>query len=36
MAAKIEFVSRDDNYSPPKTVELARELVAATSLCLIF
>jgi branched-chain amino acid transport system substrate-binding protein len=24
---KINFISRDDSYSPPKTVELARKLV---------
>jgi branched-chain amino acid transport system substrate-binding protein len=28
---KIKFISHDDSYSPPKTVELSRELVGTAS-----
>jgi branched-chain amino acid transport system substrate-binding protein len=33
---KINFVSYDDNYSPPKTVEQARKLVESDEVLLIF
>ena len=33
---KIEFVSYDDGYSPPKTVEMARRLVEQDQVLLIF
>ncbi len=33
---KINFVSRDDGYSPPKTVELARQLVEEEHVLLLF
>ena len=33
---KIKFISRDDSYSPPKTVELARELVEEEQVLLLF
>src|SRR5262249_11888707 len=33
---KIEFISRDDSYSPPKTVDLARELVEQDQVLLVF
>ena len=33
---KIKFISRDDSYSPPKTVELARELVEQEQVLLLF
>ncbi len=33
---KIEFVSYDDSYSPPKTVEQARKLVESDEVLLIF
>src|SRR5271165_4922689 len=33
---KIQFISRDDGYSPPKTVELAREMVEQDQVLLLF
>jgi branched-chain amino acid transport system substrate-binding protein len=33
---KINFISRDDSYSPPKTVELARQLVEEEQVLLLF
>ena len=33
---KIKFISRDDSYSPPKTVELVRELVEEDQVLLLF
>jgi branched-chain amino acid transport system substrate-binding protein len=33
---KIKFISRDDSYSPPKTVELVRELVEEEQVLLLF
>ena len=33
---KINFISRDDGYSPPKTVELVRKLVEEDQVLLIF
>src|SRR5215471_8587953 len=33
---KIEFISRDDGYSPPKTVDLVRELVERDQVLLLF
>jgi branched-chain amino acid transport system substrate-binding protein len=33
---KINFISRDDGYSPPKTVELARQLVEQEQVLLLF
>jgi len=33
---KINFISRDDSYSPPKTVELARQLVEQDQVLLLF
>ena len=33
---KIDFVSYDDGYSPPKTVEQARKLVESDEVLLIF
>src|ERR1700683_3720469 len=33
---KINFISRDDSYSPPKTVELARQLVEQDQVLLMF
>jgi len=33
---KINFISRDDGYSPPKTVEVARQLVEQEQVLLLF
>jgi branched-chain amino acid transport system substrate-binding protein len=33
---KINFISRDDSYSPPKTVELVRQLVEQDGVLLLF
>ncbi|HML07991.1 MAG TPA: ABC transporter substrate-binding protein [Xanthobacteraceae bacterium] len=33
---RINFISRDDNYSPPKTVEMVRQLVEQEQVLLIF
>jgi branched-chain amino acid transport system substrate-binding protein len=33
---KINFISRDDSYSPPKTVELVRQLVEEDGVLLLF
>src|SRR5580693_9671060 len=33
---KINFISRDDSYSPPKTVELVRQLVEQDQVLLMF
>src|SRR5271169_6077272 len=33
---KINFISRDDGYSPPKTVELVRQLVEQDQVLLLF
>jgi len=33
---KINFISRDDSYSPPKTVELVRQMVEQDQVLLIF
>jgi branched-chain amino acid transport system substrate-binding protein len=33
---KINFISRDDSYSPPKTVELVRQLVEQDQVLLLF
>ncbi|MGA8653652.1 MAG: ABC transporter substrate-binding protein, partial [Xanthobacteraceae bacterium] len=33
---KINFISRDDGYSPPKTVELVRKLVEEDQVALLF
>ena len=33
---KINFISRDDGYSPPKTVEMARQLVERDEVLLLF
>ena len=33
---KINFISRDDSYSPPKTVELVRQLVEQVQVLLMF
>jgi branched-chain amino acid transport system substrate-binding protein len=33
---KIEFISRDDGYSPPKTVDLVREMVEQDQVLLLF
>jgi branched-chain amino acid transport system substrate-binding protein len=33
---KINFISRDDGYSPPKTVEIARQLVEQENVLLLF
>jgi branched-chain amino acid transport system substrate-binding protein len=33
---KINFISRDDGYSPPKTVEMARQLVEQDRVLLLF
>ena len=33
---KINFISRDDGYSPPKTVEVARQLVERDQVLLLF
>jgi branched-chain amino acid transport system substrate-binding protein len=33
---KIKFISRDDSYSPPKTVELVREMVEEEQVLLLF
>ena len=33
---KINFISRDDSYSPPKTVELVRQLVEQDEVLLLF
>jgi branched-chain amino acid transport system substrate-binding protein len=33
---KINFISRDDSYSPPKTVELVRQLVEQEQVLLLF
>ena len=33
---KINFISRDDAYSPPKTVEVARQLVEQDQVLLLF
>ena len=33
---KINFISRDDGYSPPKTVEVARQLVEQDQVLLLF
>jgi len=33
---KINFISRDDGYSPPKTVEMARQLVEQDQVLLLF
>ena len=33
---KIDFISYDDSYSPPKTVEMARKLVESDGVLLIF
>ena len=33
---KINFISRDDGYSPPKTVEMARKLVEEDKVLLLF
>jgi branched-chain amino acid transport system substrate-binding protein len=33
---KIQFISRDDGYSPPKTVELVREMVEQDQVLLLF
>src|SRR5271169_1359759 len=33
---KINFISRDDSYSPPKTVELVRQLVEQDQVLLTF
>src|SRR5262249_48543979 len=33
---RIEFISRDDGYSPPKTVDLVREMVEQEQVLLLF
>ena len=33
---KINFISRDDGYSPPKTVEVVRQLVEEEHVLLLF
>ena len=33
---KINFISRDDGYSPPKTVEMVRKLVEEDQCCCCF
>ena len=33
---KITFISRDDGYNPPKTVEVARHLVEQEQVLLLF
>jgi branched-chain amino acid transport system substrate-binding protein len=33
---KIKFISRDDGYSPPKTVEQARQLVEQDGVMFLF
>ena len=33
---KVDFISRDDGYSPPKTVELVREMVEQDQVLLLF
>ena len=33
---KINFISRDDGYSPPKTIEVARQLVEQEHVLLVF
>jgi len=33
---KIKFISRDDSYSPPKTVEVVRKLVEQDEVLLMF
>ena len=35
-AARSTFISRDDGYSPPKTVELVRKLVEEDQVLLLF
>jgi branched-chain amino acid transport system substrate-binding protein len=33
---KVDFINRDDSYSPPKTVEMARQLVEQDQVLLLF